>query len=219
MKKKQRKHLISKKASLFLLLAFTLTSCGKPKSTDVGTLIINENKSNNEDTTEKDKEFGIKERKKDTSDVKTEIKENATSVFKLSEHIEEIGETLKKLHHFTNNRMSIYENNMETLKSLNCSFDTELNTIVYQEKNSTVIASIVKDFKVTKIDDKTYNFDLVIATGESLTGGLNREQVGLNLIDYLKDDKYNKSIRYTLKINEDDTKGILNLNDLKWFEK
>lgn len=219
MKKKQRKHLINKKASLFLLLAFSLTSCGKPKSTDVGTLIVDENKANNEDTTEKDKEFGIKERKKDTSDVKTEIKENETSVFKLSEHIEEIGETLKKLHHFTNNRMSIYENNMETLKSLNCSFDTELNTIVYQEKNSTVIASIVKDFKVTKIDDKTYNFDLVIATGESLTGGLNREQVGLNLIDYLKDDKYNKSIRYILKINDDDTKGILNLNDLKWFEK
>lgn len=219
MKKKQRRHLISKKASLFLLLAFSLTSCGKPKSTEVGTLIVDENKSNNEDIAEKDRDYGIKERKKDTSDVKTEIKENETSVFKLSEHIEEIGETLKKLHHFTNNRMSIYENNMETLKSLNCSFDTELNTIVYQEKNSTVIASIVKDFKVTKIDDKTYNFDLVIATGESLTGGLNREQVGLNLIDYLKDDKYNKSIRYALKINEDDTKGTLNLNDLKWFEK
>ena len=32
-------------------------------------------------------------------------------------------------------------------------------------------------------------------------------------------DKYNKNIRYTLKINEDDTKGTLNLNDLKWFEK
>lgn len=219
MKKKQRKHLISKKASLFLLLAFSLTSCSKNKSTEVGTLIVDENKSNNEEVEEKDKEFGIKERKKDTSDVKTEIKENETSIFKLSEHIEEMGETLKKLHHFTNNRMSIYENNMETLKSLNCSFDTELNTIVYQEKNSTVIASIVKDFKVTKIDDKTYSFDLIVATGESLTGGLNREQVGLNLIDYLKDDKYNKNIRYTLKINEDDTKGILNLNDLKWFEK
>ena len=221
MKMKQKRHLINKKVSLLFLLTFFMVSCGKgEKQLDVGNSIANENKANDMEKIT-DEDLGIKERPKDNADKKSteQIDNSKKEVFKISEHLEEINSTLKNLHHFTNNRSSILETNIDGLKKLNCEIKTNLNQSIYQERDSVVMASIVKNSEMKKIDEYTYQFYFTIACGESATNGLNRKQVGLNLIDYLKDDKYNKTISYTLKINEDDTKGEITLNDINWYAK
>lgn len=222
MKMNLKKHLINKKASLFILLAFTLVSCEKSnKTTDVGNLVVdsNETKENNNKNLENEENLGIKERKKDNSDKKDPNEKPKEEVFKISEHMEDICQNLKNLHHFSSNRTSILNNNIENLKKLNCEIKSNLNKFIYQEKDSIVMASIVKNSEIKQLDKTTYQFNLTISCGESVTNGLNRDQVGLNLIEYLKDNKYNKNISYIIKLNNEDTKADIILNNLDWYEK
>lgn len=196
-----------------------LTGCsGSSNSEQPATLNVDENK----------KEVTVQEESKvesaqvtNTNENTQENKQEDKKEFKVSEHLEEIKAQVTNFNSFKVGDPNHFENIKSALGKLHVKVDDNIKTpfTIYPDRNRMVFSGIIIDKKVT-VEDKIVTFDYTIRHAVSAVTTKKPTEVGKNVMDKLKDNKYetlNKQVKYVLTINESDTEATLELKSDKWW--